>query len=142
MTFGEQLICFRADASLRLGAGHVTRCLTLADELRRHGAACQFICREQPGDLILEITARGYSVRSLTALPEDMEVCVNERRDCQEDYERRDAEETCATLDRAPSIVVVDHYSLGINGRPGFARPECASSRLTTSPIENTTATC
>jgi UDP-2,4-diacetamido-2,4,6-trideoxy-beta-L-altropyranose hydrolase len=55
-------IGLRADASLEIGTGHVMRCLTLADELRRQGAVCRFICREHPGHLIDPIRERGFEV--------------------------------------------------------------------------------
>lgn len=45
-------IAFRVDASLQIGAGHVMRCLTLANALRVQGATCRFVCRSQVGELI------------------------------------------------------------------------------------------
>lgn len=55
-------IGLRADASLDIGTGHVMRCLTLAEELRRQGAVCRFICREHPGHLIGHIRERDFEV--------------------------------------------------------------------------------
>ena len=46
------------------------RCLTLADCLKAAGAQCQFICREDPGNLIVEIRQRGFSVSVLPAATE------------------------------------------------------------------------
>lgn len=60
-------ICFRADASLRIGTGHVMRCLTLADALAARGADCQFICRKHEGNLIELIRNKGYIVHVLAA---------------------------------------------------------------------------
>lgn len=60
-------IVFRVDASLEIGAGHVMRCLTLADALRRQGAFCRFICRAHPGHLIDYIEQQGFEVISLAA---------------------------------------------------------------------------
>lgn len=56
---------FRTDASLKIGTGHVMRCLTLADALRQEGAECQFVCREHEGHLVKHIESRGYRVHAL-----------------------------------------------------------------------------
>lgn len=58
-------VIFRADASLQIGTGHVMRCLTLAEALRKCGADCRFICRSHPGNLINEIEQRGFGVAVL-----------------------------------------------------------------------------
>lgn len=55
-------VAFRADASIQIGAGHVMRCLTLADALRSSGARTQFLCRQLPGHLGELIRARGHAL--------------------------------------------------------------------------------
>ena len=54
----------RADASTEIGAGHIMRCLALAEDLREYGVDCQFICRENPGHL-QHLIAQRLSVHSL-----------------------------------------------------------------------------
>lgn len=54
-------VVFRADASLEMGTGHVMRCLTLADELKRRGHDTLFISRLHPGHLCQWIGERGHS---------------------------------------------------------------------------------
>jgi UDP-2,4-diacetamido-2,4,6-trideoxy-beta-L-altropyranose hydrolase len=56
---------FRVDASTRIGGGHIMRCLTLADLLRRQGDQCHFYCHPQPGDRIAALQAQGYPVTPL-----------------------------------------------------------------------------
>ena len=56
---------FRVDASLQMGTGHVMRCLTLANALKRQGSECHFICREHPGNLIGHIRNQGFEVHVL-----------------------------------------------------------------------------
>ena len=58
-------ITFRTDASVRIGTGHVMRCLTLAEALRARGAKCRFICRKFDGSLLDTIYRRGFSVCGL-----------------------------------------------------------------------------
>ena len=60
-------VVFRTDASLNIGTGHVIRCLTLAESLKKRGASCQFVCREIPGNLIDQIRRRGFEVHALPA---------------------------------------------------------------------------
>lgn len=61
-------VVFRADASLNIGAGHVMRCLTLANALRQKGSECHFICREHLGNLISFIQNQGHTVHVLPVL--------------------------------------------------------------------------
>jgi UDP-2,4-diacetamido-2,4,6-trideoxy-beta-L-altropyranose hydrolase len=58
-------IVFRTDASLQIGAGHVMRCLTLADALQAVGWQCHFICRPHPGHLGALIEQRGHTLHWL-----------------------------------------------------------------------------
>jgi len=59
------LVCFRCDASLEIGSGHVMRCLTLANTLAKEGAECRFVCRQYPGNMIEEINRRGFNAVGL-----------------------------------------------------------------------------
>jgi UDP-2,4-diacetamido-2,4,6-trideoxy-beta-L-altropyranose hydrolase len=92
-------VAFRADASVELGAGHVMRCLALADELRRQGVETRFLCRAQAGDLRHLIEAGGHAVTSLNDVATDW---------------RADAEASAEQLaDAVPwDWLVVDHYAL------------------------------
>jgi UDP-2,4-diacetamido-2,4,6-trideoxy-beta-L-altropyranose hydrolase len=55
-------VCFRADASLDIGSGHVMRCLTLADALVHRGASVRFIARAHEGHLADTIRQRGHQL--------------------------------------------------------------------------------
>lgn len=110
-------VVFRVDSSLEIGAGHVMRCLTLADALRVNGSTCFFVCRAQPGDLISLIQQRGYEVLLLPVLSTDP-------KDAGEGCSygqwlglpwHKDAEQTLQALSVrkiAPEWLVVDHYAL------------------------------
>jgi UDP-2,4-diacetamido-2,4,6-trideoxy-beta-L-altropyranose hydrolase len=63
-------IAIRVDASTRIGMGHVMRCVTLAEVLRKQSAEVIFICRSQPGDCIDWIRERGFTVLELSLTAE------------------------------------------------------------------------
>lgn len=91
-------VLLRADASIRTGAGHVMRCLTLAQALRKHGAQCHFICRDTAGNLNAVIRQHGFAVTSLPDTVID---------------EQDDAHQTLAQLSTEYKLLVLDHYALG-----------------------------
>ena len=116
---------FRVDASLRIGTGHVMRCLTLADSLRVEGHQCHFVSRAHPGHLLEQIRQRGFAVTALPiALPRPPSntAAASERADepthapwlgC--DWQT-DAEQTRAVLaELQTDWLVVDHYALSQN---------------------------
>lgn len=59
-------VVFRADASVKIGTGHVMRCLTLADELARQGHQCVFIVRDHPGHLGELIASKKHELHLLS----------------------------------------------------------------------------
>ena len=113
----ETKIAFRADASIQIGTGHVMRCLTLAEELRRQGHECLFICRAHEGHLGDLISQKGFELH-LLANPEPQEA----PDDCGPKLAhaewlgctwQKDAEQVKAILNQQkPSWLVVDHYAL------------------------------
>jgi len=58
---------FRVDSSLQIGAGHVVRCLALAQVFRNNGLNVRFICRKHSGNLIENINFNGFKVYELEA---------------------------------------------------------------------------
>lgn len=106
-------IVIRTDASSRIGSGHVTRCLTLANKLKHETATITFVCRDLSGGLSDFIVSKGYAVhRFQLADPE---------RDLPEQIDvkwRDDAEKTISVLSDLklrPSWLIVDHYGLDKN---------------------------
>ena len=108
-------VIFRVDASLRMGIGHLMRCLTLADALRERGARVRFICREHKGHLIDQLRQKAIPVTILPAPPPN-DTSVSE------DYavwlgvsQAEDARESIDALDKEMSDwLVVDHYGLDV----------------------------
>ena len=61
----QMKIVFRTDSSMDIGTGHVMRCMTLAEELKKKKADISFICCEHKGNMIGFIKQKGYTVHSL-----------------------------------------------------------------------------
>jgi len=109
-------IVFRVDASIQMGTGHVMRCLTLAEELRRLGHSCVFICREHPGNLREFIIDKSFVVHLLSTTS-GVNFTVENDDTAHAEWLgvswRIDAEQTLAALGSMEvDWLVVDHYAL------------------------------
>ncbi|MBU3071028.1 UDP-2,4-diacetamido-2,4,6-trideoxy-beta-L-altropyranose hydrolase [Aestuariicella sp. G3-2] len=110
---------FRTDASLDIGTGHVMRCLTLADALRKRGCECYFICREHSGHLIEFIRAKGYHVYPLpysqatsTSYSENEEAALGHAAWLGGSQQEDAAACKKILLNIKPQWLIVDHYAL------------------------------
>ncbi len=107
-------IVFRTDASLDIGNGHVIRCLTLATELQRRGAVCQFVCAETDGNLIALVRQRGFDVCALALDCGNTDATPGAPGPAhlRHDWEQ-DARSTASYLvGKAIDWLIVDHYAL------------------------------
>lgn len=112
MTSVARRVVFRADASIEIGAGHVMRCLVLADILRARGAECRFVCRDHPGAMAAEIRARGFEVAVLPREAGCAAAAAGHGHWLGAQWSR-DAEQTWEVLaDTVADWLVVDHYAL------------------------------
>lgn len=59
------VVAIRVDSSEQIGSGHLMRCLTLAERLRKDGAEVHFICRELSGNLNHLVREQGFSLHIL-----------------------------------------------------------------------------
>lgn len=109
-------VAIRVDASLKAGLGHVMRCLTLARELREHGATVSFISRDHPGNLCGLIEERGFSVSRLPVPAANMEFDDAPVHAAWLGASwQEDARQTLAVLDTTAEKfdwLVVDHYAI------------------------------
>jgi UDP-2,4-diacetamido-2,4,6-trideoxy-beta-L-altropyranose hydrolase len=102
-------VLVRADASSRLGVGHVARCLTLAHVLRERGAAVSFACRALPGFDPLMVQGQGFELVLLPAQGDDLAPLMVRRFDwVLVDHYQLDAEWERAALALAPRVAVID----------------------------------
>lgn len=110
-------IAFRADASVQIGTGHVMRCLTLAEELRRQGHQCLFICRNHEGHLEDLITQKGFELHLLRSSEKSGTLGTQETALAHAHWLsvpwQTDAAQTLEVLARNNTDwLVVDHYGL------------------------------
>lgn len=117
---------FRADASLRIGSGHVMRCLTLADRLRERGHECVFVSRDLDGNLIAAVRERGHAAEVLTGRGEPYAAGESApfHASWLECAWREDALATRAVLERVGARrLIVDHYALDARWEETVATP-------------------
>jgi UDP-2,4-diacetamido-2,4,6-trideoxy-beta-L-altropyranose hydrolase len=106
-------IVFRVDASLKIGTGHVMRCLTIARSLQGHSNIIEFICRKHKGNLIDVIRSNGFNVF-------DLELLENSKADDKLFYscwlrvtQKEDAEDCISAIQpEKVDWLIVDHYSI------------------------------
>lgn len=108
---------FRVDSSIQMGTGHLMRCLTLADALRKKESNVSFICRELPGNLCDLIEKKGFKVYRLPYTT----VKYNNKNQSSGYAQwlgvswEEDAEQTNAILAKEETVVdwlIIDHYAL------------------------------
>ncbi|MDR2006612.1 MAG: UDP-2,4-diacetamido-2,4,6-trideoxy-beta-L-altropyranose hydrolase [Acidaminococcales bacterium] len=107
----KQSIVFRVDSSAQIGGGHLMRCLTLAEMLKKE-AKITFVCRDLPGNTAFLAESRGFDLKLMPfhgespalggyekwlTIPPDM-----------------DAAETQEAVREKAACLVVDHYALGL----------------------------
>lgn len=90
-------VAFRLDSSRIVGSGHIQRCVTLANFLKKHDINSIFICKDYEGHFNTVATEQGFTVYSI---PKSLS-------------EAEDAEATLAIIQPLKvSILVIDNYLL------------------------------
>lgn len=108
-------VVFRVDAAVRIGTGHLMRCLTLAESLRQRGVQVRFISREHVGNQVALLRQRGISVSVLPAPANGVTVSSEGYADWLGVTQAEDAEQTIQALDgERPDWLVLDNYALGV----------------------------
>lgn len=107
-------VAFRVDSSVEMGAGHLMRCLTLANALHADGASCDFVCRAHMGNIAEYVQRAGHRLQMLPFVPGDLG-CPDgaDENAWFEERWKKDAEETKRALASTHyDWLVVDHYAL------------------------------
>ena len=105
-------VVFRVDASLQIGTGHVMRCLSLAEGLKKKNTKVSFVCRDLDGNLIKLIENKGFLVHviSLKSYPS---YGIPNYKDYKSSDLMIDASQTIETLKNINvDWLVVDHYDI------------------------------
>jgi UDP-2,4-diacetamido-2,4,6-trideoxy-beta-L-altropyranose hydrolase len=106
-------VVVRVDASPVMGSGHVMRCLSLADGLRRGGATVEFLSHSMPDHLIGVVEGRGHAVRALETESSDGEAGDLPHSHWLATTQAADAAATAGAIGGASvDWLVVDHYAL------------------------------
>ena len=108
-------VAFRVDSGVRVGSGHVMRCLALARKLRENGHESVFICRPSLGSMESWIKNEGFLVEILPESDGARDVDSQLMHgDFLSSTIREDADATLRCLEIYPAIgmVVVDHYGI------------------------------
>src|SRR5690606_32001299 len=127
-TAGRRMkVALRTDASMRIGTGHLMRCLTLADALRDAGARTRFVCRALPHGLREVVIGRGHELVELPSVcgstagggdgrgaPVASPHTALEHADWLGTTQEEDAAATCDALDDGAvwDWLAVDHYAI------------------------------
>ena len=106
-------VIFRVDASLKIGSGHVMRCLCLAEALKENGSDVEFICRQHCGNLVKKIRSSGFNVYELELLEESIIDNKLFHSSWLGVTQQKDASDCIDILKTATTDwLIVDHYGL------------------------------
>ena len=107
-------VCFRVDASIQIGSGHVMRCMTLANSVCDKGSTASFISKLHPGHLCDLIERKGFPVARLPDTPSPNKMLTVREQwlgaTCEEDIEQTKL--AIQHLIDPIDWLIVDHYSL------------------------------
>ena len=106
-------VIIRVDASLEMGIGHVMRCLSIAEELKKNGNIVEFICRNHDGNLIEDIISKGFIVRELEKSSLDQFDNKLSHAKWLGTTQKLDAQESKKILIKSSSDwLIIDHYGI------------------------------
>lgn len=105
-------VVIRTDSSIKIGSGHLFRCLTLAKMLKRRGAEVTFVCRDFKGNYIDKLDQEGYRVKRLP-YTSDNHLKQSKYSHWLGVTQEQDATDTLKVLgNQKIDLLIVDHYSL------------------------------
>jgi UDP-2,4-diacetamido-2,4,6-trideoxy-beta-L-altropyranose hydrolase len=109
-------VAIRVDASAQMGLGHIQRCLTLANALRKQSVRCRFICRFVPEQFAELIVRNGHDLLRLpTADSGNADRIGSTHERWLGASQTEDANQTARMLStNRPDWLIVDHYGIDV----------------------------
>jgi UDP-2,4-diacetamido-2,4,6-trideoxy-beta-L-altropyranose hydrolase len=108
-------VAIRTDVSSRIGSGHLVRCLTLAEELRRAGAEVQIVTRPHDVPAADLIRDSGFSFVELPATTGSSDIGDGDYAAWLGVPQEQDAGQTLRALEgEAVDLLIVDLYGVDI----------------------------
>ncbi|GGL54463.1 UDP-2,4-diacetamido-2,4,6-trideoxy-beta-L-altropyranose hydrolase [Sporolactobacillus putidus] len=105
-------IGIRVDASVCIGSGHIMRCLTLANQLKRAEINVVFFCRELKGNLNTLVRQNGFKIVELRSIGEAEESNIWQWYDENWFEDARELLNLFRDEKLLPDLLIVDHYGL------------------------------
>ena len=103
-------IAIRTDSSDIIGSGHVMRCLTLANYLRKKGHNIIFICKDHSNNINHNIVSNSFHVEKLEVSEQQS---FNDYQSWLGSSQTEDAKKTLEIIHRhSVDKLVVDHYAI------------------------------
>jgi len=119
-------VLIRTDSSRFIGIGHLMRCLTLADALKKEGAVIHFVCRDLTGNLSDLVKKSGHHLHVLPG-PEEKSFLLESEDDSHRNLhpvpwitDLQETKEIACSITRKFDWIIVDSYSLDANWENGL----------------------
>lgn len=121
-------VAFRVDAGVKIGSGHLSRCLALADAWCEREFSCVFLLRDATPQIRDWVQARGHAFHCIQKGERKRPLLITASEATYADWlsvsEREDADDCCDVLKQYVDLklVVVDHYALGSDWEQSIAQ--------------------
>ena len=110
----DKNVGFRVDSSFKIGQGHITRCQTLADELKKNGFRCYFFCRHINLEMKEMLIRKGHHVNLIN----NGDVGKDQKNNLYASWlgcsQESDFKEFAKKNNLRFQLFLIDHYSLDI----------------------------